>query len=209
MFGKTRTLERLDTNKPILLSISFSNALYLPSISKKKCLIFCPLFLSFCPLWIIGHYARDLIRPAGPSPSSPLGLKGPVLPHAQQQGPALPPISSFEDLGRGSEQDWGWYSETFAYIPASGFLLFFCSAFSCQNLVSNWQFSQLSGYLNQNRKIQHLSSTALPGPGGRGFPPGTLPAQDRCPSCPLPDSRGRGYLGNHKSSSLQLPMWAE
>ena len=48
---------------------------------------------------------RDLILPAGPSPSSPLGLQGPVLPHAQQQGPALPPTSSFEDLGRGSEQD--------------------------------------------------------------------------------------------------------
>ena len=30
---------------------------------------------------------RDLIRPAGPSPSSPWGLQGPVLPHAQQQGP--------------------------------------------------------------------------------------------------------------------------
>ena len=48
---------------------------------------------------------RDLILPAGPSPSSPWGLQGPVLPHAQQQGPALPPASSFEDLGRGSEQD--------------------------------------------------------------------------------------------------------
>ena len=47
---------------------------------------------------------RDLILPAGPSPSSPLGLQGPALPHAQQQGPALPPgTSSFEDLGRGSD----------------------------------------------------------------------------------------------------------
>ena len=48
---------------------------------------------------------RDLILPAGPSPSSPVGLQRHVLPHAQQQGPALPPTSSFEDLGRGSEQD--------------------------------------------------------------------------------------------------------
>ena len=72
---------------------------------------------------------RDLILPAGPSPSSPFGLQGPVLPHAQQQEPAPPPTSSFEDLGRGSEQDYGWYSEAFAYIPASGFLIFFCTAF--------------------------------------------------------------------------------
>ena len=43
---------------------------------------------------------RDLILPTGPSPSSPWGLQGPVLPHAQQQGPALPPASSFKDLGR-------------------------------------------------------------------------------------------------------------
>ena len=46
---------------------------------------------------------RDLILPAGPYPSSPWGLQEPVLPHAQQQGPARPPASSFEDLGRGSE----------------------------------------------------------------------------------------------------------
>ena len=46
---------------------------------------------------------RDLILLAGPSPPSPWGLQGPVLPHAQQQGPALPPASSLEDLGRGSE----------------------------------------------------------------------------------------------------------
>lgn len=72
---------------------------------------------------------RDLILPAGPSPSSPLGLQGPVLPHAQQQGLALLPPSSFVDLGIGSEQDYGWYSEAFAYIPASGFLIFFCTAF--------------------------------------------------------------------------------
>ena len=44
---------------------------------------------------------RYLILPAGPSPSSPLGLQGPFLPHAQQQGPALSPgTCSFEDLGR-------------------------------------------------------------------------------------------------------------
>ena len=30
---------------------------------------------------------RDITLPAGPSPSSPWGLQGPVLPHAQQQGP--------------------------------------------------------------------------------------------------------------------------
>ena len=46
---------------------------------------------------------RDQVRPAGPSPSSPWGLQGPVLPHAQQQGPALPPTSSFKGLGRSSE----------------------------------------------------------------------------------------------------------
>ena len=46
---------------------------------------------------------RDLIRPAGPSPSSPWGLQGPVLPHAQQQGPALTHASSFKDLIRSSE----------------------------------------------------------------------------------------------------------
>ena len=46
---------------------------------------------------------RDLIRPAGPSPSSPWGLQGSVLPHAQQQGPALPPTSSFKGLARSSE----------------------------------------------------------------------------------------------------------
>ena len=46
---------------------------------------------------------RDLIRPVGPSPSSPWWLQGPVLPHVQQQGPALTPVSSFKDLGRGLE----------------------------------------------------------------------------------------------------------
>jgi len=46
---------------------------------------------------------RDLIRPKGPSPSSPWGLQGSVLPHAQQQGPALPPTSSFKGLARSSE----------------------------------------------------------------------------------------------------------
>ena len=51
---------------------------------------------------------RDLILLAGPSPSSPWGLQGPVLPHAQQQGPTLPPASSFEDLRRGSD----WRQET-------------------------------------------------------------------------------------------------
>ena len=51
---------------------------------------------------------RYLILPAGPYPSSPWGLQEPVLPHAQQQGPARPPASSFEDLGRGSEMLGGF-----------------------------------------------------------------------------------------------------
>ena len=51
---------------------------------------------------------RDLILPAEPSPSSPWGLQGPLLPHAQQQGRALPPASSFKYLRRGSD----WRQET-------------------------------------------------------------------------------------------------
>ena len=46
---------------------------------------------------------RDLVLPAGPSPSIPLGLQGHVLSHAQQQGPDLPPARGFEDLRGGSE----------------------------------------------------------------------------------------------------------
>ena len=42
---------------------------------------------------------RDLILPVGPSPLSPWGLQGPILPHAQQQGPTLPAsLSLFRDL---------------------------------------------------------------------------------------------------------------
>ena len=91
-------------------------------------------------------------------------------------------------------------------LPIFLLLVFFYSFVPrfLSTFVSIWQFSKLSGYLNQNREIQHLPSTVLPGPGGRGLPPGTFTAQDRCPSCPTPDSGGRGYLGNHKSSPYEL-----
>ena len=46
---------------------------------------------------------RDPNRASRIFSSSPLGLQGPVLPHAQQQEPAPPPTSSFKDLGRSSE----------------------------------------------------------------------------------------------------------
>ena len=36
-----------------------------------------------------GFAQRDLILPAGPSPSSPMGLQGPAIPDNQEQGPAL------------------------------------------------------------------------------------------------------------------------
>ena len=56
---------------------------------------------------------RDLILPAGPSPSSPWGLQGPVLPHAQQQGPTLPAsLSLFQDL-KNCRQEGG-------LVPAAG-----------------------------------------------------------------------------------------
>ena len=46
-------------------------------------------------LWISIY----LILPAEPSPSSPWGLQGPVLPRAQQQGPTLlASLSLFPDL---------------------------------------------------------------------------------------------------------------
>ena len=47
LFGKSRTLERLDINKRILLSIFFSNALYLPSIFKRHALYFALFFSVF------------------------------------------------------------------------------------------------------------------------------------------------------------------
>jgi hypothetical protein len=47
VFGKSRTLERLDINKRILLSIFFPNALYLPSISKRNAFYFALFFSVF------------------------------------------------------------------------------------------------------------------------------------------------------------------
>ena len=58
----------------------------------------------------------------------------------------------------------------------------------------------------KQREIQHLPSTAWPVPGGRGFP--LAPSLLKTDALP-PDSIGNGYLGNHKSLSLQLPKWAE
>ena len=139
-----------------------------------------------------------------------LGAPGTCPPSCPAAGTCPP---SYQQFWRSSEEAQSKIEGgILKLLPIFLLLVFFYSfvlPFLVNILFQINQFSQLSGYLNPNREIQHLPSTVLPGPGGRGLPPATLPAQDRYPSCPPPDSRGRGYLGNLKSLSLQLPIWAE